>query len=146
MGKRSKKVVGLKIEISREEESSKNLAIKLAYLLQKEMAAKEDARCFKEQAKNERAKAKEFSNIIVMLYEYQRRKKQAQNIGQEWNPSRMEPMETYDEDMLKEERLMLINRARDFDDLANKYEKTANESKCEIIKIQKKLIEISKGG
>ena len=80
--KRPGKVIGLKVESFREEDSHKNLAIRLADALQKEMNARSDAKEFRLQASRERQKAKEFSNTLILLSEYQRKKKKRQLMRQ----------------------------------------------------------------
>jgi hypothetical protein len=144
MTKSSGKVIGLKVESFREEDSPKNLAIRLADFLQEEMAARTDAREFKAQAVRERRKAKDFSGVLIMLNEYQRKKKSALASGEEWEPSRMEPMESYDEEIIRDERIMLINRAKRLDKKANKHEKIAEKAKLAAAEVQKKLMDISR--
>lgn len=141
--KKSGKVIGLKIEYSREEDSPKNLAIRLADSLQEEITATADAKEFKEQAIRERRKAKGFSGVLTMLNEYQRKKKKAISNGEEWAPSRMEPMESYDEEMIRSERIVLIDRAKTLDEKANKYEKIADNAKLIAVELQQKLINAS---
>ena len=135
------KVVGFKIESERPEDSPRVLAIQLANFLQQEMNAKQDAISFRDQAKRERQKAQAFIGTLTMLQEYKRKKKKALAAGEEWKPSRMEPMETYDEEMLKAEKIMLINRAKDLEELAKKHDKIANEAKQESAKIQQRIKE-----
>ena len=134
------KVVGLKIETSRPEDSATNLALRLANSLQLEMNALQDARTFREQAARERQKAKEFSNTLIMLGEYNRKKAKAIKNGEIWKVSRMEPMETYDEKMVKEERVMLIERAKELENLAQNSDKIASDAKRETVELQKKLL------
>ena len=133
------KVIGLKIESDRPEDDPKNLAIKLADAMQIEISAKKDAFEFRQQAQRERMKAKQHGNTLVMLREYNRKKKKAIDDGKEWNPSRMEPMETYDEDKIKKERIKYIERARELDDLANDYDSKAKEAQLRVQQLQKKL-------
>lgn len=137
------KVIGFKVETDRPEDSPKNLAIQLAQSLQNEMNARGDAKEFRGQASRERQKAREFGNTLIMLGEYNRKKKISIDSGNEWKPSRMEPMESYDEQMIKEERVMLIERAKSLDDLAHQYELIADDAKIKAAKAQKKLIEVA---
>jgi len=55
----------------------------------------------------------------------------------------MEPMESYDEDMIKKERLVMVERGRDLDDQANECEAAAKKAKTKIAEIQKKLINLA---
>ncbi len=144
MAKDKSKVVGLKIEHSRKEDSPQNLAIILADSLQEEMTARTDAKEFRAQAIRERRKAQEFSGILIMLNEYQRKKKKALADGEDWKPSRMEPMESYDEDMIRKERMTLVARGQSLDEKANDYEKIADKAKLTSANIQQKLMSASK--
>lgn len=137
------KVIGLRIEKDRPEDTPKALAIQLAQSLQNEINARGDAIEFRGQASRERQKAREFGNTLIMLSEYNRNKKKVIDAGQEWSPSRMEPMESYEEDKIKEERVMLIERAKSLDGLAHQYELRADQSKIDAAKAQKKLIEVA---
>ena len=139
------KVIGFKVESSKPEDSAENVAIELAASLQLEMNARADAAEFKEQAQRERKKALDFSGVMIMLNEYQRKKEKTLKAGEEWNPSRMEPMESYDMDMIKEERLMLIGRAKELDELATDAIDIANGAQKKSLALQKKLINVSKG-
>ena len=145
MKERPGRVIGLKVESYRPEDTPKNLAIKLAGALQIEMNARTDAKEFRGQAARERQKAREFGNTLIRLGEYQRKKKRTIDAGEEWKPSRMEPMESYDDQMIKEERVMLIERAASLDGLAHQYELIADEAKLTAAEAQKKLISIPKG-
>ena len=137
------KVIGFKIEKDRPEDTPKALAIQLAGALQNEMNARTDAKEFKGQASRERQKARDFGNTLIMLGEYKRKKKKSIEAGNEWKPSRMETMESYDEKMIRDERVMLIERAKSLDDLACEYEVMANDAKLKASDIQKRLIEVA---
>ena len=143
MTKRQEKVpgqvIGFKIETDRPEDSAKNIAIQMADSMQLEANAAQDARSFREQATRERKKAKGMSDTLIMLGEYNRKKGAAIKNGEVWKVSRMEPMESYDEDMVKAERIMLVERARDLDDSANGSDKIAEEAKRNTLELQKKL-------
>ena len=133
------KVIGLKIESDKPEESPQRLAKELAYFLQEEINASRDSREFREQALRERQKANQYNGILTMLREYNRKKKAALEAGDEWKPSRMEPMECYDEQMIKTERAMMLDRARDLDQMANEYDSKAKEARRQQAIRQKKL-------
>jgi hypothetical protein len=143
MSKHPGKVIGLKVESFRPEDSPKNIAIELAHYLQEEMNAKADAAEFRAQANRERQKCKGFNGTLTMLREYNRKKKKAIKDGQTWEPSRMEPMESYDEDMIKEERLMMLERANDLDTKANESDEIGVGAKRKSLELQKRLIEVS---
>lgn len=139
------KVIGIKVESSRKEDSPKYLATQLASYLQRELNARADAKAFREQAMRERQKAKELGNVLVMLKEYNKTKDKAIKNGEAWEPSRMEPMESYDEAALKTERGALIDRARDMDNSANEYEAEAEKARRKSVEIQQKLVEVKSG-
>ena len=132
-------VIGLKIESHRPEDSPKFIALKLADTIQEESNARSDALEYKSQAQRERQKAKELTNLLTMLNEYNRKKKKAINNGEDWKPSRMEPMESYDEEDIRAQRVELIERAKEFDKLSNNFNKIAKEASQEQARLQKKL-------
>ena len=145
MSKHPGKVIGLKAESFRPEDSPKTLAIELAHYLQEEMNAKADSLEFRAQADRERQKCKGFNGTLTMLREYNRKKNKAIKDGQMWTPSRMEPMESYDEDMIKEERLMMLERANDLETKANKSDEIGVDAKRKSLELQAKLIKVSQG-
>jgi len=94
---------------------------------------------FQPQAARERQKAKDLGNLLVMLVEYRRKREKALKNGEEWNPSRMEPMESYDEADIRTQRAGFIDSARDMEQMALNCEKIADNAKKTIIEIQRKL-------
>ena len=115
--------------------------------LQSEMNARQDAFEYRAQAQRERQKAKTMINTLVMLQEYNKFKKDKLKEDPDWEerapydggPSRMEPMRFYSEDDIKKQKVEAIERARKFEDLANKYEQIAKDKKRLQAEIQKKL-------
>ena len=79
-------------------------------------------------------------NLLISLGVYYKKREKAIANGEEWKPSRMEPMESYDEKMVKEERLMLIERARDLDNKANGLESRAKNARLQGMAVQKQLM------
>jgi len=142
MGKKPGKVIGFKVESDRPEDAPKSLAIELAGALQTEQNALADAKAFREQAQRERQKAKEFTGAMTMLREYNRKKEKAIKAGEEWKPSRMEPMESYDMNMIKKERVMLLERSQELINMANECDKIAEEARLHTAKIQKRLMDV----
>lgn len=136
------KVIGLKVESHRPEDAPRNIAIELAGALQTELNAKADAKAFREQSVRERQKAQQFTNTMTMLREYNRKKEKAIKAGQEWKPSRMEPMESYNMEMIKAERVMLMDRAKELVSMANDCDKIAEKAQLESIELQKRLINV----
>jgi hypothetical protein len=137
-------IIGFKIETDRPEDSAGFIATELADSLQIEISARNDIKEYKEAANREREKAKQLSSVLVMLSEYKRKKKEALKNKEEWKVSRMEPMETYDENAIKKERIELIERAKQFDKLSLDFDQIAQEEKTKQILFQKKLRSIKR--
>lgn len=117
-------------------ETLESLAIQLAEALSAKSYYDGQESAFRLQSQNERRKAQERNTIIYQLKEYNRQKKH-------WSPdhkvSRMEPMETYDAELLEQERQELIKRANDFHEEADKFAKLAKDEQRKIIATQAKL-------
>jgi len=134
------KVTGFKIEATRPEDSIAFIAIELSGCLQEEMNAKGDAKEFGEQAVRERQKAKNFSNLMITLGEYNRKKEKALKAGEVRKVSRMEPMETYDMVEIKKERLIMLERATELDEKVIFHLDIADEARKKSVELQKKLL------
>lgn len=124
---------------NRPEDSPKRLAIRLANVLQREQNARADAFALRRDAKTEERKALEMNTVLRQLREHNRKKAAALKAGEEWKRSRMDPFESYDEDAIKAERLMLIDRTRELSELANRQEQIAADAKAESLELQKQL-------
>lgn len=145
--KRSGKVIGLKIEMSRPEDEPQVLARQLADAMQTEINAASDAIAYRAQAQRERQKAKELINTLIQLQEYNRVKKEKLKVDPNWEskppweggPSRMEPMAGYNEDDIKAQKVTCIQNAQELDSQANEFDSIVKEQKALQTEIQRKL-------
>lgn len=135
------RVVGFKVEGHRPEDEPRAVAIRLANALQAESNARADVASFREQAHSERRKAKEMDATLIRLAEYNRKKAADIAAGVVRKVSRMEPMETYDAAMIKDERAMLIARGQNFTELADEAERRAKAARAEGEALQRQLRE-----
>lgn len=140
-------VIGFKIETDNPERNPNFLAIQLADALQAEMNAKQDAMEYRSQAQRERQKAKQMINTLTMLQEYKKGIKNRLMTDPEWEtkppyeggPSRMDPMRSYDEKDLKEQKVEAIQRAKQFDEIANHYDHIARQARQLQEKLQREI-------
>lgn len=132
-----------KFEIVQDDgETLESLAINLAEAYSNKNLFENQGHAFMQQAQFERQKANDRTFLLFKLDEYKRDKK---NWGPDHKISRMEPMETYDPEMLEEERQLFLKRANEFHEQSNDFFAKAKKEQLKISSIQVKIKKAKNG-
>lgn len=121
----------LEITEDRPEEDPVFLAKKLAEALMNASLRQNDAEQFAESSRAERAKARQFQDVLFQLKE--REKNPVPNV------SRMDPLNEYDIDMVKEELATYKKRAQDLQEESDKHREEAKHYRIEAEQLQRKI-------
>ncbi len=127
---------------SNPENTAGALAIKLAEAYNAVAAHETDARTFNDQARAEARKIQECRNALMMLREREREdRKQAKAGLPPIQRSRMDPLATYDRDLIEQEIEMLVARQGNLQDIADGHTEKAKAAKIEIPQLRKAIDE-----
>lgn len=134
---------GVKFEIAEDDgETLESLAVNLAESLSRKSYYESQASAFRTQAQNERRKAQERVTILFQLKEYN---KQKRNWGPDHKVSRMEPMESYDAELIEEERKLFLQQANDFHKKSDDFIALSHKENIKISTIQNKINKMRNG-
>jgi hypothetical protein len=125
-------------------ETIEDLAIWMAEALGRKSYYERQAAAFRLQSQNERRKATDRNTLLFQLKEYNRQKKRDIQAGIVRKVSRMEPMETYDKDMLEQERVLFQSRANEFHKTADSFEDLARKEDIKVREYQQHIAELRK--
>ena len=123
-------------------ETVEQLAIWMAESMGRKAYYERQAMAFRQQCQFERQKATERNTIMFQLKEYNRQKKRDVLAGVVRKVSRMEPMETYDREILEQEKNLFQERANDFHIKADNFDNLANKEELKIKEYQKRISEL----
>jgi hypothetical protein len=118
-------------------ENLETLAVNLSESLNTKSYYEKQHSAFMLQSQNERRKATENKTLLYQLKEYRRNKER--NPGMK--VSRMEPMEFYDDQMIKDEMELYLKNANDFHEKSDMFMQLAKDEEKKIAIIQRKIIE-----
>lgn len=128
---------GISFKIEHDDgETIEALAINLAESLNKKSYYDRQQSAFMFQSQNERRKATERSVLLYQLKEYNRNKKLN---GANINVSRMEPMESYNFDLIETEMNLCLDNANNFHKKSDQFAKMAKDEERKIHGIQAKI-------
>jgi len=122
---------GIRVTEYRQEEDPSHLAIKMAELMNDAVNHDKDYQTFVQAAMAERQKAMQIQNVIFQLKE--------QEVGGIKSTSRMDPLNTYDLDMCKEQLDNLKESALEFQKIAMDHADKASKARNEAELLQRKI-------
>lgn len=135
--------IGAKFKIVEDTgETIEQLAIWMAESMGNQSYYERQATAYRQQCQNERQKATQRNTILFQLKEYNRQKKRDIEAGIERKISRMEPMETYDQAILEDERKIFQERANEFHKTADNFVELAKKEGLKILDYQKRIAEL----
>lgn len=136
---------GAKFEIVEDTgETIEQLAIWMAESLGKQSYYERQSMAYRQQSQNERKKAADRTAILFQLKEYNRQKKRDLAAGIERRVSRMEPMETFDQEMLEGECKLFKDRSNEFHKTADSFDDLARKESLKVTEYQGRIVELKK--